>query len=127
LEDCRHRSPIFSLNVLVSNKDKGSEQHSVSILNRLIPTEMRTHLDGTGFIVKSKGDRCVSHAASLAWRKKGGNHLRISNFAFQKNRMENERLGITKECADCNGLIGVHGQGTSDQDQPRHADGSKNA
>ncbi len=36
-------------------------------------------------------------------------------------------VGITKECADCNGFIGVHGQGTDQQDQPRHDDRSKNA
>lgn len=88
---------------------------------------MNSHLDGTGFIIKSKHDRCVGHGTLLGGRKKGSNHLRIANFTLQKNRMENERLGITKECADCNGLIGVHGQGAGDQDQPRHDDGSKNA
>jgi len=122
LEDCPHRSPIFSLNVLVSNKDKGSDQHSVSILNRLIPIESSSHLDRTGFIVKSKCD-----CAAPGCRKKGSNHLRISNFTLQKNSMESIRLGITKKRADCNGLIGVHGQGAGDQDQPRHDDGSKNA
>jgi len=49
---------------------------------------MRTHLDETGFIVKSKRDRYVGHEASLAWRKKWSNDLRVPNFAFQKYRME---------------------------------------
>lgn len=111
----------------MSNKYNGTEQHIVSILDRAIPTEMSSHLDETGFIVKSKRDRYVVLGALLGGRKKGSNHLRISNLTFQEDRMKVIGVGITKDRADCNGFIGVHGQGAGDQDQPRHDDGSKNA
>ncbi len=88
---------------------------------------MSSHLDETGFIVKSKRDRYVVLGALLGGRKKGSNYLRISNLTFQEYRMKVIGVGITKECADCNGLIGVHGQGTGDQEQPRHDNRSKNA
>ena len=102
------------------------DQHSVSIVDRLIPAELSSHLDGAGFIVKKKCD-CSSHTATLNWGKKGSNHLRISNFAFQKNRMEVIGVGITKDLSDRNWFLGMHGQGTGDQDQHRHGDYLKNA
>ena len=87
---------------------------------------MSSHLDGTGFIFKSKCNSPV-HIAILHRKKKGGDNQRVSNFTLQKNRMENVRLGRMEDRADCNGLIGVHGQGTGDQEQPRHDNRSKNA
>jgi len=105
LEDGRYRSPIFSVNVFVSNKDKGLDQHPVSIVDRLNPTELSSHLDGTGFIVKKKCD-CSAHTATLDWRKKGSNNLCISNVALQKNRMEVIGVGITKDLSHRNWFLG---------------------